>query len=64
MLSVSIDDGGDKLVFVCHCDVVTSPRTGSVESLATPLEFQQVGDRGNDERSLLVDMSDVEMLTS
>ena len=28
------------------------------------VEFQQVGDRGNDERSLLVNMSDVEMLTS
>ena len=28
------------------------------------LEFQQVGDRGNGERSLLADTSDVEMLTS
>ena len=28
------------------------------------LEFQQVGDRGNGERSFLADTSDVEMLTS
>ena len=28
------------------------------------LEFQQVGDRGNGERSLLANTSDVEMLTS
>ena len=28
------------------------------------VEFQQVGDRGNDERSLLANMSDIEMLTS
>ena len=33
-------------------------------STSSSLEFQQVGDRGNDERSLLVNMSDVEMLTS
>ena len=31
---------------------------------AHEMEFQQVGDRGNGERSLLADTSDVEMLTS
>ena len=30
----------------------------------TNVEFQQVGDRGNDERSLLADTSDIKMLTS
>ena len=40
------------------------PQPELTHSSLSCLEFQQVGDRGNDERSLLVDTSNVEMLTS